>query len=95
MLYQLPNGKVVHLSMEDYLNLTEKDVQYLLSINAGDYISNPWSESAISRSRRAPDEDEEYEEDEDDGTDYYEFDEDFFPPEFDDIVSKIEDNLNL
>jgi hypothetical protein len=92
MLYQLPNGKVVHLSLEDYLNLTEKDIQYLLSINAGDYIASPWAESAIGRNRRDPEEDEE-EEDEDDGTEYYEFDEDFFPPEFDNIFSAIENNL--
>jgi hypothetical protein len=36
MYYQLPNGKVVHISVEEYLNLKDRDVQYLLSINAGE-----------------------------------------------------------
>ena len=29
MIYQLPTGKIVYLSLEEYLNLTHEDVQYL------------------------------------------------------------------
>jgi hypothetical protein len=49
MLYQLPNGKVIHLSIEEYLQLTDLDVQYLLSINYGDYIADPFSGSAVEK----------------------------------------------
>jgi hypothetical protein len=38
MLYQLPNGKVVHLSIEEYLELTDLDIQFLMSIDYGEHI---------------------------------------------------------
>ena len=46
MLYQLPNGKVVYLSIEEYLDLTDEDVQYLMSLDYGEHIVNPFSGSA-------------------------------------------------
>ena len=49
MLYQLPNGKVVHLSIEEYLDLTDEDVQYLMSIDYGEYVRDPFSGSAVDR----------------------------------------------
>ena len=48
MQYQLPNGKVVYLTIEEYLNLTDHDIQYLMAINYGDYIHNPFQGSAIN-----------------------------------------------
>jgi hypothetical protein len=47
MLYQLPNGKVIYLTIEQYLELTDEDVQYLMSLNAGDYALNPFTDSAV------------------------------------------------
>jgi len=47
MLYQLPNGKVVHLSIEEYLDLTDEDIQYLMSIDYGEHIRDPFSGSAV------------------------------------------------
>jgi hypothetical protein len=47
MLYQLPNGKVVHLSTEEFLDLTDEDIQYLMSLDYGEYIKNPFSGSAV------------------------------------------------
>lgn len=47
MLYQLPNGKVVHLSIEEYLDLTDEDVQYLISLDYGEHIINPFTGSAV------------------------------------------------
>jgi hypothetical protein len=47
MLYQLPNGKVVYLSIEQYLELTDQDIQYLMSIDGGDYATNPFIDSAV------------------------------------------------
>ena len=49
MQYQLPNGKVVYLTIEEYLNLTDHDIQYLMAINYGEYIHNPFHGSAIGR----------------------------------------------
>jgi hypothetical protein len=52
MLYQLPNGKVVHLSIEEFLNLTDEDIQYLMSIDYGEHIIDPFLGSAVDRNIR-------------------------------------------
>jgi hypothetical protein len=49
MLYSLPNGKVIYLTLEEYLELTDLDIQYLMSINHGESIQNPWHGSSISK----------------------------------------------
>ena len=46
MYYQLPNGKTIYLTIEEYLNLTDQDVQYLVSMNCGEAILNPFKGSA-------------------------------------------------
>lgn len=94
MYYQLPNGKVVQMSVEEYLNLTTKDIQYLLSINAGDYVPNPWSGSVISKLKKQNQDFLEDEEIDDDNIEISEeietFFEEFFPDEFDDHDLKID-----
>ena len=52
MLYQLPNGKVIYLSVEQYLDLTDLDIQYLMSIDYGEHIINPFADSAISKNTK-------------------------------------------
>jgi hypothetical protein len=47
MLYQLPNGKVINLSIEEYLDLTDEDVQYLMAIDYGEHIRDPFAGSAV------------------------------------------------
>jgi hypothetical protein len=47
MLYQLPNGKVIYLTVDQYLDLTDLDIQYLMSIDYGDHIINPFTDSAV------------------------------------------------
>jgi len=46
MIYQLPNGKVINISIDQYLEMTDQDIQYLMSINGGDYATNPFTDSA-------------------------------------------------
>lgn len=98
MYYQLPNGKVVQMSVEEYLSLTSKDIQYLLSVNAGEYLPNPWSGSAISKSRISSEEEIDPEIDEE-ITEYSEeiefYFEDFFPDEFDDPEPRIDLDYDL
>jgi hypothetical protein len=52
MLYQLPNGKVIHLTVEEYLDLTDEDIQYLMSIDYGEHIRDPFTGSAVDRNTR-------------------------------------------
>ena len=47
MFYNLPNGKVVYLSIEEYLDLTDLDIQYLMSLDYGEHVVNPFTGSAI------------------------------------------------
>lgn len=58
MLYQLPNGKVVEMSLEDYLEMSDADFQNLLGYNIGEHTNNPWLNSAIDEDQE-PEEEEE------------------------------------
>lgn len=52
MLYQLPNGKVIHLTIEEFLDLTDEDIQYLMSIDFGEHIRDPFTGSAVDKNTR-------------------------------------------
>jgi hypothetical protein len=52
MIYQLPNGKIIQISIDQYLDLTDEDIQYLMSINFGDYATSPWIGSAIKKKQK-------------------------------------------
>lgn len=47
MLYQLPNGKVIFLTIDQFLDLTDEDIQYLMSVDAGEHTVNPFTDSAV------------------------------------------------
>ena len=51
MIYQLPTGKTVYLSVEEYLALTDADIQYLIAADIGDVITNPFTGSAVDTKR--------------------------------------------
>lgn len=72
MLYQLPNGKVVHLSIEEFLDLTDEDIQYLMSIDYGEHIGDPFTGSAVEKNIREK---------------YYDFDYLADDESYDDIIS--------
>lgn len=46
VLYQLPNGKTIYLTIEEFLSLTDQDIQYLVSVDCGEAILNPFRGSA-------------------------------------------------
>jgi hypothetical protein len=52
MLYQLQNGKVVHLSIDEYLDLTDLDIQFLMSIDYGEHVIDPFTGSAVEKNTR-------------------------------------------
>jgi hypothetical protein len=47
MLYQLPNGKVISITIDQYLELTDLDIQYLMSIDFGEHLVDPFFASAV------------------------------------------------
>jgi hypothetical protein len=48
MFYQLPNGKVIEMSTEQFVELSDEEIEYLLAYNYGESLENPWFGSAIS-----------------------------------------------
>jgi len=64
MWYQLPNGKTVWLDIEDAIDLTDDDVQFLISQDYGEVIHNPFSKSSIDSRKKIYDVDPEDEEEE-------------------------------
>ncbi len=59
MYYQLSSGKVIQITLEQYLEMTDEDIQYMVSINYGDYIVNPFYGSATKSSKKKKVEDPE------------------------------------
>lgn len=47
MIFSLPNGKVINLTIEEYLNLTDEDIQMLMALNYGEYPTSEWYGSSI------------------------------------------------
>ena len=49
MLYQLPNGKVIEISTEQFVEMTDEELEYLIAYNYGEIQENPWFGSVLSK----------------------------------------------
>ena len=49
MIYQLKNGSTIEMSVEQYLSMSDAELDYLNSTTAGDSIDNPWFGSILSK----------------------------------------------
>jgi hypothetical protein len=49
MLYQLPNGKVIEISTEQYFEMTDEELEYLVAYNYGEVQENPWFGSVLNK----------------------------------------------
>ena len=49
MLYQLPNGKVIEISTEQFIEMTDEELEYLIAYNYGDVMENPWYGSILNK----------------------------------------------
>lgn len=47
MYYQLPSGKTISISLDEFLDLTDADIQYYMSVNHGTSVGNPFKGSSI------------------------------------------------
>lgn len=55
MIYQLPNGKVLWLTTEEYLNLTDEEINIISNLGYGDTANSPWTGSVLpGNTRRTP-----------------------------------------
>lgn len=67
MLIQLPSGKCIELSVEQYLRLSDQDVKELESLSWGEEIEDPFAISVLRygpASRSESDDEDEEEDDE-------------------------------
>jgi hypothetical protein len=49
MLYQLPNGKVIEISTEQYLEMSDEELEYLIAYNYGEVMEDPWFGSVLNK----------------------------------------------
>lgn len=47
MLYQLPNGKVVEISLDHYLSMTDSELDEFSRLGLGSVLENPFAGSAL------------------------------------------------
>lgn len=59
MIINLPNGKTIEVSAEVYLRMTDEDFEYLVSINCGDDVTNPFESSVLLYGEAKQDDEEE------------------------------------
>lgn len=50
IVYQLPNGKIVYLTVEQFLSMTDDDIKYMTENNFGTDVYNPFSIKTSSSS---------------------------------------------
>jgi hypothetical protein len=55
MFYQLPNGRVIELSTEQYLEMSDEELEYLIAFNYGEVQENPWHGSILTKHDRTID----------------------------------------
>jgi hypothetical protein len=49
MIYQLPNGKCIEISTEQFIEMSDEELEYLIAYNYGDVVENPWHGSILNR----------------------------------------------
>lgn len=48
MLYQLPNGRVIEMSTEQFCDMTDEDFEYLIANNYGEEVEDPFFASVLT-----------------------------------------------
>jgi len=74
LIYQLPSGKIIYLSVEQYLSLSDEDIDELSTYNVGEYVKSPFHGSVIKNTKKK----EKEKEDIDDGIDFHTESEEFY-----------------
>lgn len=47
MLYQLPNGKCIEISLEQYLRMTDDELNMYVAFNYGEEVNDPFALSVL------------------------------------------------
>lgn len=59
MFYQLPNGRVIEISTEQYFDMSDEELEYLVAYNYGDIFENPWTGSVLNNFKVSTDDEPE------------------------------------
>lgn len=60
MIYQLPTGKIIYITVDQFLSLSDEELDALSAQNIGEYAKSPWVGSVIrGAKKRIPKEDQE------------------------------------
>ena len=84
MIYQLPNGKSIEMSIEQYLRMSDEDLKNLVSYNLGEEYNDPFIYSVLRHGSIKNIKG--IEEDDEDIDDFSEEDEDLLDIETEDII---------
>lgn len=93
MIVSLPNGLVVHMSVETYLELDEWDVRQMIAQGCGSVASSPWCGSAIKKPGRLRIKDEDIAEHENEGLSEEELELDDDTP--DPLANEVDEELEV
>jgi len=61
VIYQLPNGKVIEISVEAFLDMSDDELNNLVAYNYGEEVQNPFFGSALDGKNMSLDDDTELE----------------------------------
>jgi len=88
MIYQLPNGRIIRISLEQYLDMTDDDIKQLCNPanNYGTFTVSPWTGSAIKKKQKGELKD-------DASIDYVPEEEEVVTPQFVSIDEEFSDEL--
>lgn len=59
MIYQLPTGKIIYITVEQFLELSDEELDLLVKQNIGEYARSPWIDSIISNKKKSKEDQEE------------------------------------
>lgn len=59
MIYQLPTGRIIYITVDQFLALSDEELDALSSQNIGEYARSPWIGSAIRNPKKKVKEDHE------------------------------------
>lgn len=52
MIYQLPTGKIIYITVSQFLDLSDEELESLSTQNIGEYARSPWVGSVIKKTKK-------------------------------------------
>ena len=62
MIYQLPSGRIIEITLEQYLEMSDDDIEFFIAYEVGEFNENPFYSSVI-KTKTIKEEEEFFDED--------------------------------